>query len=293
MSSYYYQSYTELRPEVTWDQRTGWQRIRVFHGEFNSLANLANQLQQTHEATKNTAAPMEKGLINAHLAQPDTEGYAMLRVFYQTDLLYQWTLTQNLQENSIYVGESAKDFVDSLSGTTVQQSVQYTRVINGIELAWNKGTTFNDLLTIDPAGITAYTPQDSQSMAFFRETYTGLDATQQGYVSDLYTVRMKGIDSYGYIQTVLRKSYQFSDYDFNPDLGGTINRAYSKTAIVNRWGGVSSPIPPSITTNMPENYWQFAGQEINLLNTGKLQITLEWWLCPWYESIIYGPEILT
>lgn len=290
-------SYVEYKPELIWNQRNGWQKLRTFHGIYNVLSALAENTRVLHESTKNSANPQESGLFDIDLSQPDPSGYAVLKITYLRDLMYQWTLTQNLIETSLYLQSGSINFVNDLPGATLEdKSVQYTRLVNGVELAFNQGATFTFMLTGDPTGITSYTAQDSQSISYFRNTYNLLNAGQKDYVKyNLYSVRLKGIDSFPVIQQVLKKQYVFGDYDLPlPDIdNGVINRAYSRLAIANHFGGPGTPIPTTIYNQMPDYYWIFVGVETQLLNTGKIQATAEWWYANNYEPIIYGSPILT
>lgn len=295
-----------LHPQLHWDRRTGFSKVVRAAGDYNVLAT-------EFQKTVTNQQDISTGLFTVDVSQPDEEGHAQYEATYTTELTFQWTLTSNLIENSIYlgntqntwptylVGPSAYSFITSGNGTYEVQTANYSRIIQGLETAVRKGMTYEDLITTSwntgsasgPYALYGYDIQASASVGVFRQSYTQYDPDHQNYIKDLFSVRMRDIDTYPVQQVVLRRVALINIYDGVDLYQDLVDQMWSKTAIKMGFGGAQSPIPTVLDNNLPETYWLFAGNQTETVTSGKLQITSEWWYNPQYETKIYGTYIDT
>lgn len=297
-------TYQQLHPELNWDRRTGQSKIAKVKGDYNVLARL---WQQTIQSSNDISG----GLFTCHVSQPDEQGQAEFEAVYTTELTYQWTVSSQLQENSLYlgntvttwpsyqVGPSATTFILTSDGGFEVQTANYVRIVQGIETANRKGITWTDLVSTNwdsgsatgPYALYGYDIQTSASVGIFRQSYTQYDANHKAYVKDLYSLRMKDIETYPIQQVTLKRTALVNAYDsvdWHQDL---IDKVWTKTAIKNRFGGASSPIPAVLDANLPESYWIYVGNQTDTMTSGKLNQVCEWWYVPQFDTLIYGSVI--
>lgn len=270
----------EYFPDLEVDKRSGTSTVRKWRGDYSSLYNIGTNL-----IVNDTSS-----IVNLRLSQPDPKSWAEMQATYKTDITSVWTVDYNQIDQSIFYAPGFLQFLTDNGGPLSASNLN--QIVKGLMYGRDNQQSITDLMT-------STTVAPYQYSGSFGTAYNLLNATQKNSLQLFYNEYLKGNDVFPITQPILTRisilSYYPNEGTLQPPgsaFNNVINLYVNMTDMIMTAGDIiylfGSPPPLVYLQQMPTGgYWLYKYPRSEFLNSGKYNITQQWWWCSNYSSIAY------